>query len=63
MSAVELVKEEFAKKGPVVDIVSHKDGEFDGHYVYMVYNGTDIAQIGMGSSDRQRNRHNTASLG
>jgi len=52
MSKVERIKAEMSKLGQIYEPMSVAQAPSAGYYVYMVYNGEDIAQIGKGSADR-----------
>ncbi len=52
MKRVEAIKTFFKSIGELVEFNFDDSINISGHYLYMIYNGDDIAQIGKGSDDR-----------
>lgn len=52
MSNVKKVKKLMTEVGDLIEIQNIKSSKIKGYYVYMVYNGESIPQIGHGSGDR-----------
>lgn len=52
MSNIEKLKIHLRNEGEIIEVDSNNVSDIDGFYVYMIYNGKSIAQIGHGSGDR-----------